>query len=863
MWQPLNGRGARSADVGSKAASLDRLVAAGVVVPPAAGLFVTAYRTYVEAAGLGDFLAGLPVRVQPTQMADDVRRVEQAFLEAPLPAAVRDAINDAYQFVGGDGAVAVRSSATAEDLANASFAGQYRSVLGVDETELEHAVRLCWASLWAPGARAYRDVLGVSTPDLAMGLVIQRMVWAEWSGVAFTADPADESGEYARVEVVEGLGEGLVSGAVTPAVFRVRRSSLEVIPPPGPEFIVDVARMALAVEAAFGSPQDLEWSIAGGELHALQARPITTAASPGDEFDTPPVAGSTFTPAGVAEMLPGVLSPLIWTINGPLLEDAFTTLAHRLGLGGTPADEPWVARHRGRAALNLSLLKSTACRMPGGSDAEVERQYLGRQITADAVQRLRLRDRLGRMGPGLRAVRVRKALRQEADVFLEAAGLALSLQPDYCGVSSDALVTYRHRVRELARFGTRTEVAVAAAAAAAYRALELALTRWMDSEEAQRLSQQLTAGGIAQAASGCATLLLLWDLQCESCQLPEVAAAVSAGPLEGVEERLSRTVAGRELLHTVEAGLQRRGSAAVYGGPTWDEDRQGFWLALRHCVGLAPPEAPPTRMETAATDSRQLLESLSDRLCQTWRWRLTRTLTGQVVDIRRRLLARVVEDAREFLRLRETVKAALLGVGGEERRVVRELARRLLAAGLLSAEDDVLLLADDELDRLALTGRGPHRSAILRRRATLDAARAGPPLPEVFSGTPSLEPTSDNRAEQPGVVAGWAASPGRAMGAALVVSDLADAANLRPGEVLVGRSTDASWTPLFLLAGAIVMEEGGPLSHAAIVARELGLPAVLNARGATRRIRTGMLVSVDGSRGMIEILDPAQQRQAA
>jgi phosphohistidine swiveling domain-containing protein len=212
--------------------------------------------------------------------------------------------------------------------------------------------------------------------------------------------------------------------------------------------------------------------------------------------------------------------------------------------------------------------------------------------------------------------------------------------------------------------------------------------------------------------------------------------------------------------------------------------------------------------------------------------------------------------------LRETVKAALLGVGGEERRVVRELARRLVATGLVSDEDDVWLLADDELDRLASRGECPDSSAILRRRTTLDAARAAPPLPEVFSGTPQLEPTSDNRAEEPGVVAGWAASPGRVIGTALVVRDLADAASLEPGEVVVGRSTDASWTPLFLVAGAIVMEEGGPLSHAAIVARELRLPAVLNAKDATRRIRTGMHISVDGSRGVVEILDLAQQDAA-
>jgi pyruvate,water dikinase len=204
----------------------------------------------------------------------------------------------------------------------------------------------------------------------------------------------------------------------------------------------------------------------------------------------------------------------------------------------------------------------------------------------------------------------------------------------------------------------------------------------------------------------------------------------------------------------------------------------------------------------------------------------------------------------------------VLRVGGEERRVVRELIRRLVEKGALERAGDELFLSDDELDELALGRGGPGPQTIERRRAAWEAARSAPALPEVFSGFPALEPEPATDADS-GVLRGWAASPGRVTGRARVVRDVAEASDVTRGEILVGRSTDTPWTPLFLTAAAIVMEEGGPLSHAAIVAREFGRPAVLNAKGATTSIRTGMTITVDGTRGTVEICEQAQVGDAA
>ncbi|MGH9224358.1 MAG: PEP-utilizing enzyme [Acidimicrobiales bacterium] len=331
--------------------------------------------------------------------------------------------------------------------------------------------------------------------------------------------------------------------------------------------------------------------------------------------------------------------------------------------------------------------------------------------------------------------------------------------------------------------------------------------------------------------------------------------ALRKGAVQDTEQRLRALGEdGVALLRIVEDGLHRAGSAAVYAGLTWDEERESFWALLRQCQGSDAEDGPSGLTARAESDARLYFRQLERRLTHAWKWRMTRIFTGQIVDVRRRLLHRMVDDTALYLSLRETVKAALLRVGGEERRVVRELARRLVDQGLLESDGDEWFLSDQELDAMALGGSGPDAEVLRRRRHGWDEARRAPSLPELFSGMPALDlaPTGQFVGK---LLQGWATSAGRVTGRAVVVGDLADARHITRGEILVGHSTDPSWTPLFLTVAGIVMEQGGPLSHAAIVAREFGVPAVLNVRGATSRIRTGMTITVDGTRGTVEIDD--------
>ncbi|MBI4260411.1 MAG: PEP/pyruvate-binding domain-containing protein, partial [Actinobacteria bacterium] len=765
----IDGSGARIAEVGGKAASLDRLVAMGFPVPPAVVLSASAYHEFVALSGLEGYLRGLAL--EDPEGLGDAGAVDDAFASVGVPGELEASIRRATAGLLERGPVAVRSSATAEDLASASFAGQYRTLLDVGSEEaVLDAVRACWASLWSPSARAYRRRAGVDDEGLAMGVIVQTMVPAEWAGVLFTRDPGGDP-ELARVEAVRGLGEQLVSGRVTPEDFLVERATLAVrasdevgvVPP----FLEDLLRLGVRIERRFGSPQDIEWAFADGELWVVQTRPITITGirrHDDDGFDTEPGPGSAYTPIGVQEMLPGVLPPLLWTINAPMLDEGFRRLFGQLGIrvrDGAPVSV--LGRFRSRAALNLSTLRDAAASTPGGSRAEVERQYLGRAISEEAEEVRAGRGGIRGLLAGLRAVRTRGGVQGEVDLFADSVDLILALGIDLSDLPVGRLLAYRARIRDLAWRGYAAEVAAAAGAAATFRSLELALGRWVRSD-ASSWAQRVTAGPAPTGLAGCNSTLSLWKLYAEHVPGKAPYHALTDGPPETAEQRLRALGEdGERFLQAVGKAARHFGSRAVYGGPTWDEDPSFVWSTLARCgpaLAAAPPEE---RMSTTRSRREQAMEELMGKLRASWKWRVTRVLTGQVVDMRRRMLRRLAADASRFLSLRERAKASLLVLGGEERRIIVEGARRLVASGLLAGAPDVELLTDGELERMLLGEEPVSPEELARRRQALVAAGEGEPLPDVFEGLPGVEEEPPVEGD---VLLGWAASGGKARGPA-------------------------------------------------------------------------------------------------
>ncbi len=764
---------ARAHGLGGKGSSLARMVAGGCPVPPTAVVDADAYRRLLDDPVLAAHLDRLSAGSEPT----DVDEVDAAFLRTAVPEDLAAQILAAARSLGPR--VAVRSSGSSEDLPDQSFAGQYRSFLDVptDGDELLRAVRLVWASLWRPAPWSYRRAWGVPDADATMAVVLMAMVPAREAGVTFTADPGGDV-DLMRIEVVEGLGESLVSGQRTPTVWLVPRDVDQPLPDGAPPHLATVRRLAAALEAVEGVALDIEWAWDGEQVWLVQSRPVTVTAAVGDGFDTP-VDDHELTAEGIGEMLPGVLPPLQWSVASFLVEEAFRSVLSTLGALPRAAIGPhcFVRRVRGRAALDLDLLKAAAAAIPGASEDDIERQYFGESAGPPAPAparhgwvRLLRRD--------LRAAAARRQARFQGDVVIAAVAGIREASPDLARLTDEQLLTLRLRLLHLGVRAMTAELGVAASAVAAYGRLEQVLGRHLDADEAARWAQRVTRG-----------------------------AALPSAP-------------------------QSAASRSVFAGPTWDED--------------GPLPGPRAAVEPEAPE-RSELEAL---LASDPRWRRTRILSGQLVDVRLHLLRRMVADAVDDLGRREQVKAAVLEAGGTVRRIHLELGRRLVHRGILACVDDVDLLGDEELRRAVRDGQGVARGLLGRRRRWLANRAEDDLLPSRFRGMPAPAevpvPTGDRWT-------GLAASPGRYTGTAVVVSD---PHRERPpaGSVIVARATDAAWSPLFVEAGAIVVERGGPLSHAAIVARELGVPAVLDVRGATRALG-GHVVTVDGDRGVVVVHD--------
>ena len=763
----LDGTCQDPASLGGKGASLDRLIGWGVRVPDTGVVTAEAYRAVATQPGPALLLAGLAAGQEC-----GVEEIDRVFREAIPPAALRSALLALGRAIGSGHRLAVRSSATVEDLAHSSFAGLYRSVLDVDPQvpdALVDAVLSVFASLWHPQARTYREALGIDDHDVAMAAVLMRMVPAERAGVAFTVDPGDASGR-ARIEAVDGLAETLVSGERTPDAWLLDPFTDH---PDAPAEIRAALREAARIESLSGSPQDVEWAWADGTLWIVQARPITTTGpDDGDGFDSPD-SDADLTTAGIDEMLPGVLPPLLWEVNSHLVDEAFMALLDRLGL---PLDEAGhsrlLRRVRGRATLDFSALHRMASQLPGGAAEDLERQYFGSRRTGRAVAPAEpAGSRLAAARHDLRVLVQQHRAAQDADIVCTAVDEIRRRRPDLGILHDAALIRYRFRLVDLGVRAMTAELASAAAAVAGYRRLELTLASHFDEAEAGRLAGVITSRSRVMAPA------------------PPDA------------------------------------SAAVFAGPTWEE------------LGRHAP-TPPAQPEPVDGPVDGLRERLGagfdpDSPLGWLRWRrLDRAATGAVEQLRRR----------------EQTKTAVLELGGEVRRVHRELAARLVARGALEDHGDVDLLTVEEI-AAGLRGAGPPSGLVARRRRWRTRYEDEGPLPIRFQGRPDRRVASLPPGDR---LEGWAASGGRCSARAVFLSSSDDA--LPKGAILLAEATDASWSPAFVDAGAIVLERGGPLSHAAILARELGVPAVLNV-GVGVRSLDGRHLTVDGDSGIVVVHD--------
>jgi len=878
--------------VGGKGANLGEMTGAGLPVPPGFCITTAAYEQVASETGLTAILDTHAAEASTPEQLTELAQAARACLQnAIIPEPVAASIIHAYRLLGENAPipVAVRSSATTEDLSFASFAGQQDTYLNVVGAEaLLDAVRRCWASLWTDRAVSYRASLGLDQRQVRLAVVVQRMVEAEVAGVLFTANPVTGKRRQAVIDANPGLGEAVVSGATNPDHFVVNTLSGEIVERrPGDKHVVirgsaeggtirmeggtkldeaclsdeqirALAQLGARVEAYYGAPQDIEWAIdAAGKLWLTQSRPITTlyplplnAPNNDDElrvyFSLNVFQGvfQPFTPMGIAA----------FRLFGSAIAGLFD-LAPRDPLSG-----PGILVEAGsRLFLDVTgALRTKIGRrllIAAAGFAEARSRVLFQQLTTDVrlslkpTPRWRMIRAFGAFGAKTRApLYIIQALlkpsiaverMQHARAGLEA--LRVTASESRIANPTDRLLTLEQLVPAQVRSLFRTLPPILVSGLGSLGLASRLLKGIASADELQIVLRALPHNPTTEMD------LELWALSQRVAADAQAARHVSETP----PEKLAQEYRAASLPPSLQEGLAdflyhygHRGVAEIdLGLPRWSENPTHILGVLANYLQVQDEVlTPDAQFRRGAQEAEAMVAELTRRAMRKGR-------------LRGLLVAFFLKRARALAGLREMPKFCLILLLAYMREVLQSIGKELGEAGRLESSEDIFFLTLQEAHK-ALAGEDM-RDLVRERRAIYERELQRRHVPRVLlsDGTEPTPAATDSAGSQR-MLRGTPASPGCITGRARVILN-PTGAYLEPGEILVAPSTDPGWTPLFLTAGGLVMEMGGAISHGAVVAREYGIPAVVGVPGATERITTGQRITVDGAAGTVMIEETA------
>ncbi|MFB9546441.1 rifamycin-inactivating phosphotransferase [Micromonospora sagamiensis] len=772
-----------------------------------------------------------------------------------VPGDLAAAITRALANFGEQAAYAVRSSATAEDLPTASFAGQQDTYLNVvGPAAILAYVSRCWASLFTERAVTYRQRNGIDHRAVHMAVVVQQMVLPDAAGILFTADPVTGNRKVVSVEASFGLGEALVSGLVNADVFEVRdgevvartvatkQRAVHALPTGGTQEVavdpqrqeqpaltdaqvVRLAQLGRRIEAHFGRPQDIEWCLVDDDFQIVQSRPITTL------FPVPVARdreNHVYLSVGHQQMMTDPMKPLglsMWQL---------TAMAPMHEAGGRLFVD--ATRHLASPASRAGFLE-----MVGRSDP------LMRDALETVLDRPDFVPALPAGGPGgLPALGAPATIETDPAIVTELiertqASIA-ALRRDIRTKTGPALFDFLLEVFQEHKRALGDPLSVQAIMAG------MQATWWLNDKLGEWLGERNAADTLTLSAPGNVTSemgLALLDVADVIRPYPEVVTFLEGVEDDGFLDELPKLAGGAEARDAIRAYLDRYGMRCVgeidITRPRWSERPTTLVPVILDNVRLFAPGAARRRFEQGRQEAEKKTQEVLGRLRALPDGERKATETKRMID-----------RVRTFIGYREYPKYGIVSRYFVYKQALLEEAERLVRARVLRDREDVFFLTFQEFHDVVRTHQVDDR-LIRQRRDAFRSYQALTP-PRLLTSDGEAVAGSYRRDDVPaGALVGLPVSAGTVEGRARVVLDMAEA-DLEAGDILVTAYTDPSWTPLFVAVAGLVTEVGGLMTHGAVIAREYGLPAVVSVEQATRLIRDGQRIRVHGTDGYVEIL---------
>lgn len=877
--------------VGPKAYNLGRLATLDFNVPDGFCITAVVYREYIKKSLVFEKITR-NVQDMSTMPDSKKRRLLQDLREEivrmELEPDLKDEIAAHYNRLG-DALVVVRSSAASEDLPGHSFAGQHGSYFarGLEEC-LEH-IKHCWASLWWDRAFFYRERNGFDHVETEMSVIVQMLVPAESAGVIFTANPLTNEEHEIIIEACYGLGESLVSGKVTPDSYIILKDNLDVLDRKvaakttevavcqddggityirerkidesrakgeviNPDKARRLARMALEIENVFAAPQDIEWAYIGDDVYVLQARAVTTIGrkTVAQKEDLTYEDRQVWSNVNSGEVVPDVMTPATWTLGKRLGAGLFDVIFGKFGL--ELGENLMFQRIAGRLYFNLNTLISGMSKIPGMNRINLTDALGGQQ---DKMLRSEISQMTEEDIPDLRYSKARAVI--SLPLFLI---WMLSHGPKrgykYISRINSRIDTLKETAttdmtdRELAEYADSllTEaikdglevVSFGLTAVFFFDRLNTLCVRSFGDENrvmANRLISGL--GGMVSAEAG----LDLWRLALLADKIKQVRHAVIAEvPYQKLRLQLEETPEGRTFFEEWDLFMNTHGHHArgeiEFINPRWSETPDYVLEMIRGYLNNIPATDPlenyhrrGEEREALASDSRRKLKN----------------------PIKRAMFNYYFRNAKEGSIVRENGKSAIVRYLAFIRILLLDLGERLAKKDILAEKEDIFFLEFDEMAPVA-SGEDARdiRKIVSQRKREYKQNLSITPPPVIIGGfdPERFIPKEPERAQVE--FKGISVSPGVVKGPARVILRSDSGERVAPGEILVAPFTDPGWTPYFTPAAAIVMDMGGLLSHGSIIAREYGIPAVVNVGPFTTVVKTGQMIEVDGDKGRVRIL---------